>query len=429
MSQILDQQAQAILRANDRGAYTIPSHGLYPYQWNWDSAFTAIGLASFDLNRAWTELETLAAQQWPDGMLPHIVFHQPDPGYYPGPDVWNTHRSPATSGYAQPPVAATAVRKLFELGPASALNQRRAQTLFARLLDWHRWFHAYRDPDRLGVIALAHPWESGRDNLPDWDAPLGQVDASQVDDRAIAALRRDTQHVDPAMRPTRHDYSRYIALVRQHSALDWNPEEIARQSPFWVADVAITAILLRADRDLLALAERFDETAAAEELCGWIARAEAGIERLWNPEVGAYTSLDLRSGRHSNAVTAGSLLVLYADAGDDQHRDALLDHLNRWLDQVAFAVPSFDPEHPRFDPIRYWRGPVWPVVNWLISDGLGRCGQAELAARVDADTRALIERGGFSEYYSPLTGDSSGGRAFSWTAAVWLDRFRDAPTH
>ena len=34
----LDDQARAILKQNDRGGYTIPTNGLYPYQWNWDSA-------------------------------------------------------------------------------------------------------------------------------------------------------------------------------------------------------------------------------------------------------------------------------------------------------------------------------------------------------------------------------------------------------
>ncbi len=37
----LDQKAQEVLEGNDKGGYTIPTAGLYPYQWNWDSAFAA----------------------------------------------------------------------------------------------------------------------------------------------------------------------------------------------------------------------------------------------------------------------------------------------------------------------------------------------------------------------------------------------------
>ena len=81
----LNDQARDILRRNDRGGYTVPTDGLYPYQWNWDSVFAAWGFATFDLPRAWLELETLMAAQWSDGMVPHIIFHQSDPGYYPDP--------------------------------------------------------------------------------------------------------------------------------------------------------------------------------------------------------------------------------------------------------------------------------------------------------------------------------------------------------
>lgn len=31
----LHDHAVAILKENDRGAYTVPTKGLYPFQWNW----------------------------------------------------------------------------------------------------------------------------------------------------------------------------------------------------------------------------------------------------------------------------------------------------------------------------------------------------------------------------------------------------------
>ena len=67
----LAQQAIEILRANDRGGYTVPTAaGLYPAQWNWDSCLVALGLAQFDEPRAVVEIETLFGGQWPDGMVP-----------------------------------------------------------------------------------------------------------------------------------------------------------------------------------------------------------------------------------------------------------------------------------------------------------------------------------------------------------------------
>jgi hypothetical protein len=83
----LDAAARAILSANDRGGYTVPNGRVYPFQWNWDSAFVALGFDAFDRDRAWTEIETLFRAQWDDGFLPHIVFWKDDPGYFPGPSV------------------------------------------------------------------------------------------------------------------------------------------------------------------------------------------------------------------------------------------------------------------------------------------------------------------------------------------------------
>ena len=37
------KEAINIIKNNDRGGYTVPTNRLYPYQWNWDSGFTALG--------------------------------------------------------------------------------------------------------------------------------------------------------------------------------------------------------------------------------------------------------------------------------------------------------------------------------------------------------------------------------------------------
>ena len=106
--------AMDILKENDRGSYTVPTKGLYPFQWNWDSCFTALGQSHYDLDRAWTEIETLMDSQWADGMVPHMVFHEAAAGYFPGPDVWDTKcECTPTSGITQLPIAGFAVNELW----------------------------------------------------------------------------------------------------------------------------------------------------------------------------------------------------------------------------------------------------------------------------------------------------------------------------
>ena len=78
------KKAQKILIGNRKKGYTLPTNNkLYPAQWNWDSAFIALGYSYFNLNFALKEIKTLLDGQWKDGMIPHILFHNTDTNYYP----------------------------------------------------------------------------------------------------------------------------------------------------------------------------------------------------------------------------------------------------------------------------------------------------------------------------------------------------------
>jgi glycogen debranching enzyme len=67
-----------------------------------------------------------------------------------------------------------------------------------------------------------------------------------------------------------------------------------------------------------------------------------------------------------------------------------------------------------------WRGPIWSVVNWMIAEGFAGYGFEAAAARIRADTRALVTKNGFWEYFDPRDGTGLGGPDFSWTAAIDL---------
>jgi len=408
----LDRQAQSILTLNDQGNYTVPTKGLYPFQWNWDSALVALGYASFDTDRAWREIETLMRAQWESGMVPHIVFWQDDEGYFPGSKEWGTHHSPPTSGITQPPVAATIVRKLYERSG----DKDRAAKLIDALDKWHQWFATARDPEQRGLVAIIHPWESGRDNLPDWDKPLSFVDTSEVG----TYQRRDTQHIDADQRPSETDYDRYMALVRFGRDRNWDDKAIAADSPFWVADVGINAILRRAEYDLACLAETLGNTQLATRAHQRAKRLEKGFEGLWSDELNGYVSLDMHRNEKAQNLSAGSWLAFYAGHVLPDHAEPMIALLNSWISQVEFAIPSFDPSHELFDSIRYWRGPVWAIINWMIADGLAQNDHDALAERVRRDTETLISTAGFYEYFCPLTAKGGGGDSFSWTAAMWL---------
>ncbi len=405
----LDKVAKSILRTNDRGSYTVPTAGLYPYQWNWDSAFAALGFATFDLDRAWIEIETLFSAQWPNGMVPHIIFHKDDPGYYPGPEVWGTHGiGPiSSSGISQPAIAATMIRSIWEQDKDR--GEMHLRTLLPKIKAWHKWFMDWRT-DENGAVFLTHPWEAGRDNSPDWDTAMAMIDPVGVGEYT----RRDIGHVDAAMRPTKADYDRYIWLVDQGRKLRWNEEEMARERTFMVADPTLTFILLRANRDLARMSEDLGEDRT--EIDAWSKTLEAGAAQLRNPKTGIFEAINLQTKEFTGHITSASFLCWYARLDDPRTYDAL----KKCLKTCRYPIPSLAMGSPHFNGFAYWRGPTWAIMNCMIGMGLADMGHFEAAKKLRHLTRDLIAEYGFAEYFHPLTGAPAGGGTFTWTAAVWL---------
>ncbi|MBO9433398.1 hypothetical protein J7394_04230 [Ruegeria sp. R13_0] len=401
------ESARNILIANDRGGYTIPTSGLYPYQWNWDSAIAALGFAEFDIDRAWTELVTLFSGQWEDGMVPHILFHKTDPGYFPGPDVWGGIGPIASSGVTQPPLAATMARRVWEKDRAA--GEARLRALFPAMLAWHRWFMTWRLDDH-GAVCTTHPWEAGRDNAPDWDDAMASIDASDVGEYQ----RRDTSHVNSADRPTKYDYDRYIKLVQIGREAGWDQQQLMEKNPFRVADPTMSFTTLRAARDLLAISEELG--ISAEGLGEDVDRLEAGAKSLWNEALGTFDSRNAHTGKWAESVSNASYLCWYAGIESQQ----MLDRLKTVLTTVPHPIPSYDHKSPKFDERRYWRGPTWAFMNMLTGFGLKDMGHGVEAEALRLKTGRLIAGQGFAEYYDPITGSPAGGNSFTWTAAVWL---------
>ena len=133
-----------------RFAYTRPSPGHYPFQWYWDSCFSAMVWRRFDPTRARAELESLLGAQRDDGFIGHTIF-------------WDTplnrrqrltynvlaHDAPMTASI-QPPALAWAWR--------IAVGDPGAVPAIARQVDW---LAEHRDLDGDGLIWIVQPDESG----------------------------------------------------------------------------------------------------------------------------------------------------------------------------------------------------------------------------------------------------------------------------
>jgi hypothetical protein len=416
MTITLNEQAIEILRKNDRGGFTVPTARLYPYQWNWDSAFVALGFATFDRARAWRELELLVEGQWPNGMIPHIIFRRDDPDYFPGPSVWRTQGGKFPSGgISQPPVLASIVLSLLEHGGAD--DRAKARALYDAIFAWHNWFHAERTPAGHDVVCTVHPWETGRDNCPDWELGLDRMD---VDPDIDPYVRKDIEHADASERPSKLQYDKFVSIIKAGRDLNWDQKRLTNEGPFLMADPGIHFILLRADRDLLKIAQSLGIDDHIQLIQNWIDTAVEASDYFWNDDLGAFCARDIRSGQMSQGFSSASALCFYADAGTLEQRKRSIENMERIASKVQFMLPSWDPDADGFEAQRYWCGPVWPQMNHIISEGLAEQGETELASRIRDDLAAVIQQSGFFECFNPVTGAGCIGTDFSWTAAMWL---------
>ncbi|MFI7491760.1 MGH1-like glycoside hydrolase domain-containing protein [Micromonospora echinaurantiaca] len=428
----LRRLALATLDGNWEHDHTVPSRTLYPHQWSWDSAFIAIGLAHVRPERAWRELDSLFRAQWADGRVPHIVFNPATRvgAYFPGPDFWRTEVAAAapavaTSGLVQPPVHALAAWLVHRRDPSPAARAALGR-LYPRLVAQQRYLAERRDVGGGGLAAIVHPWESGLDNSPAWDAPMAAVPADAAVMRAYR--RHDTAHADAAHRPTDLDYARYLAIVAAYRDRGYRDDGLAGGHPFLVECPLFNAAMGLAEHALARIAAVLGaDPGPHRERAARI--TEALVWRLYDPATGTFQPLDLRTGR---LVPARTVLGLAPLALPDLPA-RLVDALVVEACSARFGVtgrmerplPSYDRTAPDFEPLRYWRGPSWLNMAWLVRHGLLSHDRPELAAGLRRSMLDLVARAGCHEYFHPDTGAGLGSPAFGWTAALLLDVLAD----
>jgi glycogen debranching enzyme len=410
---------------------TVPSQHLYPHQWSWDSAFISIGLARWHQARAESELLTVFAGQWANGMVPHIVFNRsiPDEAYFPGPSFWKAPSPPqgpavATSGITQPPVHAGAAVEVYR----RAADKDRALTFLARLYPrlerQFAYLKAARDIGGAGLVSIVHPWESGLDNSPFWDDAMNGLPA---DSSFPVPERSGIATIDPSERPGGRDYSIYVLLSEGYRDSGYSDRYLRDEHPFVVEDPLFNSCYLWSLESMAVIAELLGHD-AEPYLDQADAVLKALVARLWNAEAGVFQARDLRRDELSPAVTVGGVVPLMATGLPREQaaslRDLLMSEHFR-LPEMPFGVPTNDLAAPTFDRRLYWRGPTWVNTNWLLWKGLLRHGYVREASLVRDGVLRAADTAGMHEYFDPFDGTGRGSGAFGWTAALVMDMAAD----
>jgi hypothetical protein len=429
----LSEAARQILEQNDRGTYTVPGAKLYPHQWLWDSCFTAIGIRHYDVERAKTEIYSLLRGQWANGMLPNIIFSD-DKRYTRDRNAWRSWLNPnspdqcATSGITQPPMLAEAIIRIGEKMPA---NERRTwyKSVWPALLAYHHWLYNERDPHDEGLVLQIHPWEVGMDNTPPWMAYLHEHQLpfwirSIVKLRltgVVTLLRRDTQTIPIDERFDNVEIMALFDVQRRLRRKSYDIDKILNHSLFTIEDLAFNSMFIRANQHLRAIARSL-RIEISEDLDTRMKKTEEAFEQLWDEYSNQYYSRDFITHKLLKQPSVATLLPLYAGCIPKDRAAKLVRMLeNERSFGPAFPVPSVPVDSHSFLPMKYWQGPTWVNINWMIIDGLERYGFREHASALRDSTLEMIEKSGFAEYFDPITGEPLGTDNFSWTAALAID--------
>jgi hypothetical protein len=355
-----------------RFAYTCPSPSHYPWQWYWDSCFTAIVWRHFDAARARSELESLLAAQRNDGFIGHTIF-------------WNTPLS-GLRRFSYNVLSSTAAMTSTIQPPALAWAWRIAVGDPAQvpgIASHHAWLAANRDLDGDGLIWLVQPDESGLDASPQFDAIWGRQ---------------------------AHSRPGFLGLVHRNRRLGYDLRRIdAAGGP--VCCEVVTNVLYSLSR--LALGEP--------------SLTPVIVERMYDQSSGLFWPLARPAPRRSVALTWTAVAPLALpdlpeEIGRRLVEEHLLDPQRFWLPvpppSVSATDATFSRDERQFGVRRYWRGPTWINAAWLLWLGLMRLDYTvqaeELARRVGATVLAQ----GLREYYDPYDGRGMGAVDFGWSALV-----------
>ena len=356
-----------------RYAYTSPSPGHYPWQWYWDSCFTAIVWRRFGPARSRAELESLLNSMREDGFIGHVTF-------WNRPVDWQRRffynvdsRESRTTSTIQPPLLAWAW-KIAAGDPAAE----------PRIATHHAWLRENRDLEGDGLLWLIQPDESGLDSSPKFDPIWGR--------RA-------------------HGHLGFALLIRRNRKLGWDARRI-RDAGGPVLCEVVTNVLWGLSR--LAIGEP--------------SITPALVERCWDGDRGLFLDDVQPAGKRVEISTWSALAPLaLPDLPEEIGRRLVTEHLldedRYWTPvpptSVSRAEPSFEPRRWQHGMRRrYWRGPTWINAAWLLWIGLLRLGYEAEAGKMAAALCGAYAREGSREFYEPFSGEGLGAEDFGWSTLI-----------
>jgi putative isomerase len=296
---------------------------------------------------------------------------------------------------SQPPVGGLMVREIYKRYPERWF----LEAVFDPLLAWNRWWPARRDNG--GLLSYgSHPAKNP------FDEPATQS--------------KRTAGYESGM----DDSPMYDGVP-----FDSKTHTLALQ------DVGLTSLVIADSEALAEMADVLGRREEARELRERAKRLREAMERLWDDQIGLYLNRRTDTGELSRRLSPTLFYPLLASVPSDLRAKRMVtEHL---LDPGEFwgswVLPSISRDDPDFARQRYWKGAIWPPLNFLTYLGLRRAGFAEVAGELSEKSLEMfltewLRKGYVSENYSSITGTGdderlSSDRFHSWGALFGIMAF------
>lgn len=369
--------------------YTVPSPQTYPYQWLWDSCFHAIILTYCNLDDAKKELLSLVSHQFDNGMIPHMIYWEKQTSTDFPVVAWGKED---TSSITQPPMLAYAVWQIYQQDK----DKQFLKKIYPNLWHFYHYLLTDRDPRGHHLVGIINPDESGEDNSPRFDIPLG-----------LSPIHSNEEN-----------FKMRLNLVEKNKTCNFDAP-FCMKNFFWVKDVPFNAIMVK---NLLCLSDISTEIGEKEDADYSFTQANLvkGAMRKLMVDHGIYWSTVGLDYQKVQIKTWAIFAPLFAKICTQDEAKRLVDEhlLNSSEFSSQFMVPTVSMDEPSFNPKGFWRGPVWIATNWFVYKGLKNYGFDSEAEKIYQSSLSLIEKSGFREHFDPQTGEGLGAQDFTWGGLI-----------
>ena len=322
-------------------------------EFGWDNFFLAYASSLFSRDLAEANFAEHMRSMTPDGFIANVDQANPS--------------DPMTYDRSQPPVGSLMLKEIYKRYHDRWL----LEASFDDLLRWNRWWPQHRRNGQL--------------------LSYGSDPASNHDQHTKQAAMYESGMDDSPM----------------YADVPFNPATNILE----LEDVGLTSLYIADSKALAEIADVLGKTAEAKELRTRAATFSTALDTLWDSDTGLYLNRHSDTGQPSTRISPTNFYPLLAHVPSPARAETMIQKhlLNPAEFEGDFILPSIARNDPTFPQQAYWRGAIWPPLNFLVYLGLRNYNLPAARHELVTKSRQMFDgewkhKGFISENYSAITG-------------------------